>query len=460
MSKDSIKPSKTPRQVEAETDQKRQLVVSTLANHAEVETSDWRIHESSILSEILYLEETYGFDLDSFLRTEYFLEQEQIPREEVRDFLHSFIPFGYQHPVDDIDFESDQRSFSPIAIEDWEAMLDFAINGNNWHSTIINNQHEMLIIENEDSWLAKKLSLAPRQFIDEVIRRVRRTHSLREVLTNHISSYDDSNWEIICQEATDFFDNGVITEDFQNIEDIQKYWFDWAIGELNSPKGTTCHLQDEVLDEFQAEGLKMGYSLHCLQQYPSGFPKGEKSFPRVFIHRSDDEGNFTFDEMKHFIEGLPTELDRRVATFLLEANENEDFTSGKTESEAFAEGKTTYNSSTRSCYNFDGVNALCRELDSPYLNDTFGEELFAIFRDYVSKADDDLLSILAEGNDWWGYSEQLLDKKFGGHPDWVSYTEFGFVLVLSEKAKVPKKILRHYRRIANKAHQCYTDGDY
>ena len=130
MSKDSINHSKTPRLVEAENDPERQLVVSTLANHAEVQTSDWRIHESSILSEILYLEEAYGFNLDRFLESRYFLEQEQIPREEVRDFLHSFIPFGYQHPVDDIDFESEQNKFVPIAIEDWEAMLDFALKGN------------------------------------------------------------------------------------------------------------------------------------------------------------------------------------------------------------------------------------------------------------------------------------------------------------------------------------------
>ena len=238
MIKDSINHSKTPRQVEVETDPERQRVVSTLANHAEVETSDWRILESSIVSEILYLEETYGFNLDSFLdsvKNDFDSEYLNLS-EEIEDYLYSFIPYGYQHPVDCIDFESAQRGFVVDAIEDWEIMLDFAINGNNYHSTIEANQHEMLIIENEDTWLAKKLSLAPRQFIDEVINRVRRTNSLREVLTSHISSYDDSNWEIICQEATDFFDNGVITVDFQNIEDIQKYWFDWAIGELNSPK--------------------------------------------------------------------------------------------------------------------------------------------------------------------------------------------------------------------------------
>lgn len=235
---DSKNHSKTPLQGEAETNPERQRVVSTLANHAEVETSDWRILESSIVSEILYLEETYGFSLDSFLdsvKNDFDSEYLNLS-EEIEDYLYSFIPFGYQFPIDDIDFKMEQNSFVPTAIEDWELMLNFAINGNNYHSTIEANQHEMLIIENEDTWLAKKLSLAPRQFIDEVINRVRRTDSLREVLTNHISSYDDSNWEITCQEATDFFDNGVITEDFQNIEDIQKWWFDFAIDELNSSK--------------------------------------------------------------------------------------------------------------------------------------------------------------------------------------------------------------------------------
>tara|TARA_R110002012_G_scaffold85476_1_gene213068 strand:+ start:135 stop:1451 length:1317 start_codon:yes stop_codon:yes gene_type:complete len=240
----------------------------------------------------------------------------------------------------------------------------------------------------------------------------------------------------------------------------------WFIGDRFSELTTTDFVsifeyvleqQDEVLktkNEFQAKGLKMGYSLHCLQQYPSGFPKGERSFPRAFIHRSDDEGNLTFDEMKHFIEGLPTELDRKVATALLESNETKDFTSGKTESEAFAEGKTTYNSSTRSAYDFDGVNALCRHLESPFLNDTFGEELFQIFRDYVSTLTyEELL----------GFKESFEDEVYNslkGMPDWVGFVEYYFVKVLSEKAKVPKKILRHYRRVFTECEEALMNGDY
>ena len=103
--------------------------------------------------------------------------------------------------------------------------------------TIEANQHEMLIIENEDTWLAKKLSLAPRQFIDEIIHRVGRTESLRTRLTSHILEYEDSNWEITCQEASNFFDNGVVSIDFQNVRDIQRIWFNWAVDELNSSKG-------------------------------------------------------------------------------------------------------------------------------------------------------------------------------------------------------------------------------
>lgn len=98
------------------------------------------------------------------------------------------------------------------------------------------NQHEMLVIENENTWLAKKLSLAPRQFIDEIIHRVGRTESLRIRLTSHILEYEDSNWEVTCQEASNFFDNGVISEDFSDVSDIQRLWFNFAVNELNSSK--------------------------------------------------------------------------------------------------------------------------------------------------------------------------------------------------------------------------------
>lgn len=115
----------------AETDQRRQQVVLSLANHAEVKTSDWRIQESSILSEILYLEEAYGFDLDSFLESRWFSETEYVKTAlEVEDFLSSFVAFGYQWPIDDIDFPNQQDKFVPRAIEDWEAMLEFALKGN------------------------------------------------------------------------------------------------------------------------------------------------------------------------------------------------------------------------------------------------------------------------------------------------------------------------------------------
>ena len=102
--------------------------------------------------------------------------------------------------------------------------------------TIAANQHEMLVIQNENTWLAKKLSLAPRQFIDEIIHRVGRTESLKIRLTDHVCQYEDSNWEVTCQEASDFFDNGVVSEDFSNVRDIQRLWFNFAVDELNSSK--------------------------------------------------------------------------------------------------------------------------------------------------------------------------------------------------------------------------------
>lgn len=222
--------------------------------------------------------------------------------------------------------------------------------------------------------------------------------------------------------------------------------------------------QDEVLkDDFQAKGLKAGYSLHCLRQYPSGFTGSKEYdswFPRAFIISDDKGAKMTFDEVKEFIKGLPTELDRKVATALLERARNEDFAEGIELS--FHEGYQgrKFTKGVRSVWYFDGVKGLAEHLDIPCLNNTFGEEIHQIFRDYVSEADDDLLSILAEGNDWFGRSEQLLYEKFGGNPSWIAYEDYGFLLTLSERVKVPKKILKCYRKVANSVHNDYRNGNY
>jgi hypothetical protein len=124
--------SQTPLRGVEETDP-RQRVVSTLSKSAGLSIEDWmfRVGNNLIVDEILYLEEAYGFDLDSFLDevkidTEY---SEEYSEEEVRDFLHSFVPFGKLWPTQDPDFSSQQEKHQPNAIEDWEFMLDFALKG-------------------------------------------------------------------------------------------------------------------------------------------------------------------------------------------------------------------------------------------------------------------------------------------------------------------------------------------
>ena len=216
-------------------------------------------------------------------------------------------------------------------------------------------------------------------------------------------------------------------------------------------------------NDFQAKGLKNGWSLHCLRQYPSGFTGSKEYdswFPRAFIISDDEGAKMTFDEVKTFIEGLPTELDRKVATALLESRRSEDFAEGIELSFYEGHGGRKFTKGVWSTYAFDGVRALAEHLDIPCLNDTFGEEIYQIFRDFVSEADDDLLSILAEGNDWLGRSEQLLYEKFGGNPSWIAYDDYGFLLTLSERVKVPKKILKCYRKVANSVHNDYLNGNY
>ena len=216
-------------------------------------------------------------------------------------------------------------------------------------------------------------------------------------------------------------------------------------------------------NDFQAKGLKDGWSLHCLRQYPSGFTGNKEYdswFPRAFIISDDEGAKMTFDEVKKFIEGLPTELDRRIATALLESRRSEDFAEGIERSLYERRDGRKFTKGVWSTYAFDGVRALAEHLDIPCLNDTFGEEIYQLFRDYVSEADDDLLSILAEGNDWLGRSEQLLYEKFGGNPSWVAYDDYGFLLTLSERVKVPKKILKCYRKVANSVHNDYLNGNY
>ena len=240
--------------------------------------------------------------------------------------------------------------------------------------------------------------------------------------------------------------------------------FDFTDGDHVSIFESFLEQQDEVLrkeEEFQAKGLKDGWSLHCLRQYPSGFPKGENCFPRAFIHRQDGEGRFTFDEMKHFIEGLPTELDRKVGMALLESRrDDEDFAEGIELSFIEGYGGRKITKGVLSCYNFDGVKALAEWLDCPNPNDPFGVEIHQIFRDFVSEANDDLLAILSEGNDWWSQTDDLLRKKFGTYPDWVGLDNYGFLLTLSERVKVPKKILKCYRKVANQCQNDFINGNY
>jgi|14BtaG_2_1085337.scaffolds.fasta_scaffold02761_5 hypothetical protein len=200
--------------------------------------------------------------------------------------------------------------------------------------------------------------------------------------------------------------------------------------------------QSTELTKFQTEGLEAGYSLHCLRQYPSGFPKGERSFPRVFIHRQDGEGKMNIDEVKVFIEGLPTELDRKAATLLLEH--------ACSWNKEFAEGKSFW-----SAYDFDGVKALADFLDIPYQSGTFGSEVAKIFREFLSENIENFSLENFENE-----AEELLRTKFGTHPDWTGILDFGFVWTLSFMTNVPKKVLRYYRRIANSCHNDFVNGNY
>jgi hypothetical protein len=124
--------SQTPLLGEAEIDP-RQRVVSTLSNSAGLSIEDWHfeVGNNLIVDEILYLEEAYGFDLDSFLDEVKNLSEysEEYSFEEVRDFLDSFVPFGKLWWHNDPDFSSQEEKHQETAIEDWEFVIDFALKG-------------------------------------------------------------------------------------------------------------------------------------------------------------------------------------------------------------------------------------------------------------------------------------------------------------------------------------------
>ena len=200
----------------------------------------------------------------------------------------------------------------------------------------------------------------------------------------------------------------------------------------------------KILDRFDffIQGMKAGYSAHCLRQYPSGFPKGEKTFPRAFIHRKDEEGQLKICEAIEFVKGLPTELDRKIGEILLENYKD---------NEEFVQGTTTLN-----CYYFDGVNQLARDCNLPYMEDKFGQEIYQIFRDMVSKMSLSELYCLVE-NFEYHCDEGIKTKSLRG---WVAFYDYLSLELLSTKAKVPKKILKHYKRIFNScANDCWN-GNY
>ena len=111
-------------------------------------------------------------------------------------------------------------------------------------------------------------------------------------------------------------------------------------------------------------------------------------------------------------------------------------------------------SDRRSVYNFDGVKALYEDLEGP----DHSAELLSIFRDYISDYDQsDIEAILEDG---FAEMENHIDGLLGGHPHWIAYSDYAFVWWLSERANVPKKVLKNYRRQMNKVHNCYLRGDY
>ena len=89
----------------------------------------WIITEGDFISEVLYLQEAYGFNLVDFLNSSVFTEGEMVHCYEVEEFLYGFHQIEDLHPKDDIDFDSEARKHHQEAIASWQDLLEFAIFG-------------------------------------------------------------------------------------------------------------------------------------------------------------------------------------------------------------------------------------------------------------------------------------------------------------------------------------------
>ena len=117
-------------------------------------------------------------------------------------------------------------------------------------------------------------------------------------------------------------------------------------------------------------------------------------------------------------------------------------------------------------YVLDGQDRQNRELaikdlllDAPCRPNTFGEEIHETVLDYVKNLTTEKISSLRL--EWEEEATEHLNEVFGkSHPWWVGLYDYGFVWVLSKKASIPKKVVKCYRKIANKTFHAWATGNY